>query len=173
MLTDGTPVVLRLVRPSDLSLLSSGFERLSPESRYHRFFGVKKALSPSELKFFTDCDGINHFALGAVLRGPDGKEHGLGVVRFVRVSAEPTAADAAVTVVDAMQRKGLGSLLVARLLAAAAERGIDELRFDVLASNRPMLAILRKLESRIGRRLNGHVDGGVVELSLRVPPRAA
>lgn len=172
-LADGTSVLLRPVRPSDAGLLSSAFERLSSESRYRRFFGYKKTLSAAELKYFTDCDGINHFAIGAVVRGPDGGERGVGVGRFVRLSTEPTAADAAVTVIDVMQHKGLGRLLVDRLLAAAAERGLKHLGFSVLASNQPMLAILRKLRTSTTPGVDPQIGRGVVQFSLRVPNPAA
>ena len=171
-LDDGTRVVVRPVRRSDVGLLRKGFEELSAESRYRRFFGAKKALSQAELSYLTECDGINHFAIGAVLAGPDGREQGVGVARFVRLTGE-NAADGAVTVIDAMHHKGLGGLLVDRLLAAAAERGIEELRFSVLASNHPMSAVLRKLETRSAPHIDEQIGGGVLEYRVKVSPRAA
>jgi GNAT superfamily N-acetyltransferase len=172
VLRDGTRVLVRPVRPSDAGLLTSGFERLSSESRYRRFFGYKKSLSADEVKYFTNVDGINHFAIGALVSGPDGKERGVAVGRFVRLSSPPTDADAAVTVVDAMQHKGLGRLLIERLLSAAGERGFKNLRFSVLASNRPMIAMLRKLKTGSTRSVDPQMGGGVVQFSLRVPSPA-
>ena len=173
VLHDGTRVLLRPVRPSDAGLLTSGFERLSSESRYRRFFGYKKTLSADEVKYFTNCDGINHFAIGALVSGPDGKERGVGVGRFVRLSCAPTDADAAVTVIAAMQHKGLGRLLIERLLVAAGERGFKHLRFSVLASNRPMIAMLRKVKTGSSRSVDPQMGGGVVQFSLPVPNRTA
>src|SRR5260370_34450461 len=66
-LADGTRVSLPAVRPSDSALLVEGFERLSPESRYRRFLGAKNVLAPAQLRYFSDCDGINHFATAALV----------------------------------------------------------------------------------------------------------
>jgi GNAT superfamily N-acetyltransferase len=172
LLADGTEVALRLIRPSDSGLLISGFERLSSESRYRRFFGYKKALSSAELEYFTHCDGINHFAIGAVANGPNGEEQGVGIARFVRLAIDATVADAAVTVIDIVQNKGLGRLLVDRLFAAAAERGIGQLRFSVLASNQPMLAILRKLKTSGAPGLESSLGRGVLQFSVPVRSQA-
>jgi len=165
---NGSTLVLRLVRPSDTALLLRGFERLSIESRYRRFFTPKKALSPVEVKYFTDCDGINHFAIGALVERADGSEEGVGVARFVRVPADPLAAEAALTVIDDCQHKGIGRMLLERLLAAAAERGLRELRFSVLAANGSMLDLLRRFEPPTGRRLQSQPGRGEVEFIMPV-----
>lgn len=144
-LTDGTSVTLRPVRETDSTLLVRAFEQLSPQSRYFRFFSSKQQLSAKEVRYFTDIDGMNHFAIGAVVERPDGTEEGVGVARFIRVRDDPLAAEAAVTVIDPYQQKGLGTLLTQRLLSAAAERGIERLEFFVLESNQSMLAIVRKV----------------------------
>ncbi len=167
-LADGTPVTLRVVRPSDSALLVEGFERLSPESRYRRFLGAKNVLSPAEIHYFSDCDGVNHFAIGAVVARPDGSEEGAGVARFVRLPHHPVAAEAAVTVVDARQHNGLGYLLAKRLVSAAAERGIRELQFHVLRMNRPMLSIVRKLGRTTERRVDPDLGTSVLNLALQV-----
>jgi GNAT superfamily N-acetyltransferase len=167
-LADGTYVTLRVVRPSDAALLVDGFERLSPESRYRRFLAPKNVLSPAEVSYFSNCDGINHFAIGAVVVRPDGSEEGAGVARFVRVPRNPLAAEAAVTVVDALQNNGLGYLLARRLVSAAAERGVCELQFHVLNTNRPMLCLVRKLGRVAERRVDSEFGGGVLNLAVQV-----
>jgi GNAT superfamily N-acetyltransferase len=134
-LTDGTDVVLRLVRPADRDLLRAGFDRLSPESRYLRFFAAKQELTEAELARLTDLDGVDHLAIGAVRERPDGGWEGLGVARFVRDPSAPDMAEAAVTVMDAVQGRGLGRLLLARLAEAARERGITRFAGEFLATN--------------------------------------
>jgi len=59
-LNDYTRLVLRPLRSDDASQLEAGFRQLSPESRYRRFLTHKISLSPSELRYFTQCDGTNH-----------------------------------------------------------------------------------------------------------------
>jgi GNAT superfamily N-acetyltransferase len=170
-LETGVPVVLRLVRPRDGRLLLAGFERLSPESRYRRFFAYRKDLSPIEVELFTHCDGVDHFAIAALLEREDGVEEGVGIARFVRLGKNPVAAEAAITVIDDYQGQGLGRLLLERLLWAAAERRICEMRFSVLAENKPMLSLLRKFGA-VKRGDDVEAGLGVVEVVLPVLDRA-
>jgi GNAT superfamily N-acetyltransferase len=163
-LNDGTGVHLRLVRPDDKPLLVAGFARLSPESRYRRFFSVKKELSEAELTYLTECDGQRHLAIAATRLLPDGTEEGLGVARFVRVSDDPGAAEAAVAVIDEYQSRGLGTLLLLRLIAAARERGIERFRAIIMTDNAPVLALLRDSGAHV---LQAGTDGDVgVEVFL-------
>ncbi|MBI1748557.1 MAG: GNAT family N-acetyltransferase [Acidobacteria bacterium] len=145
VLADGTLVRLRLVRPSDKELIATGFKHLSPTSRYRRFLSAKTALSESELTYLTELDGTDHFALGAITTLSDGTEKGLGLARFVRQTVDPFIAEPAITVIDEAQGKGLGRLLLLRLMAAAVERGLRCFRSDVLVPNEPMRALLREL----------------------------
>jgi GNAT superfamily N-acetyltransferase len=157
-LADGQRVVLRHVRPGDAAELRRAFERLSPESRYRRFFGGLMHLTDPMLRYLTEVDGRDHVAIVATTESPDLKsEQGLGVARFVRMKDEPTVAEAAVTVVDDAQRKGLGRLLATTLAESARERGVRMFRADVLAENEPMRGIMQE----IGAVERGR-DAGVV-----------
>jgi GNAT superfamily N-acetyltransferase len=149
VLSDGTRVVLRHIRPDDAAELRRVFDRLSPESRYRRFFGGVSQLSDAALRYLTEVDGHDHVAIVATAESPDLKtENGLGVARFVRLSDDPAVAEAAVTVVDDAQRKGLGTLLASTLAVAAAERGIHSFRADVLADNQPMVTLMHEAGAR-------------------------
>lgn len=164
-LRDGETVVLRLVRPADKAILRHGFARLSPESRYLRFFASKLALSEDELRYLTEIDQVHHFALGAVREHPWGDE-GLGIARFIQLPKEPGTAEAAIAVLDEMQGKGLGSLLFMRLVAAARERGVERVRCEVLGSNHGMQEFLKTVPAE--RTLT--VEAGVVRVDLTLPP---
>jgi len=149
VLADGTRVVLRHIRPDDGPELRKAFERLSPESRYRRFFGGVGRLSEAALRYLTCVDCHDHVAIVATGESPDLKtEPGLGVARFVRLADDPTVAEAAVTVVDDAQQKGLGRLLSITLARAAVERGIHTFRAEVLADNQPMVAIMHEIHAR-------------------------
>ena len=161
VLRDGSRVTLRLVRPDDRALLKRGFERLSPESRYRRFLVTKGELSDAELTYLTEVDGRDHFAMGAVVEDPLGREEGVGIGRFIRSATEPTVAEAAVAVVDDWQGKGLGTLLLLRLVSAARERGIERFAGQVLASNDAIRAVLAQFPT-----VSSHADGD--ELAVRV-----
>jgi GNAT superfamily N-acetyltransferase len=147
LLKDGTAVVLRLVHPGDKALLLEGWQRLSAETRYRRFHTPKAALSASELRYLTEIDQYDHVAIGAGCRC-EGRLVGLGIARFVRSETRPDVADAALTVLDDAQRKGLGRLLLTRLMAAARERGVARFEFDVLATNTAMRSLVKVLVPR-------------------------
>ena len=161
-LRDGTEVVLRLVQPDDKELLRRGFEGLSAESRYRRFFAAKTELSADELRYLTELDHVRHLAIGASTA--DGRE-GLGVARFIALDHQPGMAEAAVAVVDGVQGKGLGSLLFQRLVAAARERGVLGFRCEVLGSNRGMAELVRTLAPS----LSVECEAGVLRMEFPLP----
>jgi RimJ/RimL family protein N-acetyltransferase len=148
-LRDGTPVEIRPVVPSDKERLRRGFLRLSAQSRYRRFGMPVKELTPEQLRHLTEIDYANHMAWIAV-DPADPDRPGLGVARYVRLPDEPDVAEAAVVVADPYQGRGLGTVLLGMLGAAATANGIHRFRAYVLTDNRPMLEILREL--------GGHVE---------------
>ena len=164
-LRDGSTAVLRLIRPEDKETLRRGFDRMSPESRYLRFFTPKAALTDDELRYLTEIDQVRHFALGAARELPDGSEEGLGVARFVQLDGKPGAAEAAIAVVDDMHGKGLGTILFVRLIAAARERGVSRFHIEVLGSNRTMQEFVHALAPASTVK----VEQGVVTLDLPLP----
>ena len=153
VLHDGTPVRLRLVRPEDKELLRTGFERWSPASRYARFLAPKQSLSDDELRYLCEVDHEDHVAIGAVLDSNDDDAAlepaiapvGLAIGRFIRLADRPDTAEAAIAVADEVQHRGLGKLLLLRLVAAAAERGIAQFRCEILGSNAGMVALLSEI----------------------------
>jgi GNAT superfamily N-acetyltransferase len=139
MLRDGSAVVIRPVHRTDAGRVADGFARMSNESRRLRFLLPKKALSAAELRYFTDVDHHDHEALGA-LDSDDGR--GVGISRYVRHADDPQAAEVAIAVIDAWHRRGLGTLLLARLSERARQEGIRHFTGLVSAENVAMLALL-------------------------------
>jgi GNAT superfamily N-acetyltransferase len=142
-LRDGTPVLVRPIRPGDKALLRKGFEHLSEESRFHRFLAPISELGEGMLAYLTEIDYVDHFAWVAVLA--DDPEEGIGVARYVRLQDDPQIAEAAVTVIDEYQGRGLGSTLLGLLAAQALESGITAFRAYVLEDNAPMRELLEGL----------------------------
>jgi len=150
VLPDGTRILLRLIRPDDGDELRQGFARLSPATRYYRFFSELPRLSDAMVDYLTQVDGINHVAIIAEMDSPDLKTGtGLGIARFIRLEEDPTVAEAAVTVIDEAQGRGIGKLLLAALADAARERGIKTFRGQVLASNETMRHLLDELGANV------------------------
>lgn len=167
VLRDGTPVRLRLVTPDDKPLLVAVLARMSPASRYARFFAPKDSLTAGELRYLTELDHERHLAIGALAEAPgeDGAPVGYGVARFIRLPEPPATAEAAVAVIDDLHGRGLGKLLFLRLCAAAAERGIDHFRLDMLGSNTGMRALIEHISSE--HRIE--VRGGVMSIDMALP----
>lgn len=164
-LRDGLRVHVRLIRPSDKARLESGFRRLSPTSRYQRFFSGRGDLTAAELRYLTECDGIDHVGIAAeTCPGAGAEAEGVGTARFIRNREHPETAEAAVAVIDEYQRRGIGRLLLSRLIEAARERGIESLYCNVLSSNRAMRTMI--LEAAPGAVFRGGVEGGVLTVDV-------
>ena len=148
-LHDGARVTIRPVTPEDREELRRGLAELSPQSRYLRFMHVATLPTDELVTYLTSVDQRDHVAIGASIESPDLKtERGVGVARFVRLEGSSGTAEAAITVVDDMQRKGVGTLLLVELLRAAKARGIRTLRAEVLADNDTMRMILERAGAR-------------------------
>src|SRR3954467_5667835 len=167
-LADNTLLFLREIRPDDKKRRLASTDWLSEESRHRRFLGPKPSLSPSQLRYLTEVDGQDHYAIVAV---PDGRhpERIVAVGRFVRLADDPTSAEVAITVCDALQGKGLGGLLARRLSDAARDRGIERLTATIAAENRPALKLMRQID----QRLSSKVGSSVTERVARLPVRSA
>ncbi len=165
-LADGTAVRLRLLRPEDRAKLLAGFARLSDESRYARFFTAMPRLPDAIVDRLLHTDGWDHVAIAAEdADAPTATAAGYGIARFIRLEESPDVAEAAVVVVDDMQRRGLGKLLLARLAGAAHERGIARFRAEVLRSNQAVVSLLHDLD----HDSHPHFDGPVAVYELALP----
>lgn len=136
-LADGTPIRLRPILPQDKPQLQSALSRMSGDSRYRRFMATLSSLSAERLRYLTEIDYVNHFALAALALD----QHpplGIGVARYVRDPDKPHVAEPAVTVVDDYQGRGLGSLLLDEIMRDALDSGITHFRATLFADNTPM-----------------------------------
>jgi RimJ/RimL family protein N-acetyltransferase len=157
-LGDGTEVFVRPIQPSDKAMLAAGLTRLSETSRQRRFLGPKPRLTAAELRYLTEVDGHDHYAVVAVT--PQTGEI-VASARWVRLKTDPEAAEAAVVVCDALQGKGLGKQLARMLADAAAADGIRRIHATMLSDNPPALALMRVIAARLS---DGGHDHGVHEL---------
>ena len=149
-------IVFRAIGPEHRELIEEGFARLSPDARYLRFFGAKHRLTPGELRYLSEPDGDDHFALGAAWLHPSGMLEGLGVARYVRSPDDPKLAHVAVTVLDEAQGRGvLGLAQGHRLRHLVGEDGGtgEESGLDLLLALGTILQLLA--DSTIVFRLAG------------------
>ena len=160
-LRDGAEVRVRPIEPGDRDALAAAFERLSAESRYRRFLGPVERLGPSMLSYLTEVDHRDHEALAAFDPGGDL----VGVGRYVRDGGGATA-EAAVTVADEWQNRGLGTALTALLAERALDEGVGTFTASMLAENRDMLELLASVGSV---QVTGR-EGGTVEVEVALEP---
>ena len=74
----------------------------------------------------------------------NGKSRMIGVARLI-MDQDLTSGEVAVLVQDSFQGKRLGSKLVEMLIGIARERGLEDIRADVLTENKRMLNVFRRL----------------------------
>ncbi len=173
VIDDSLSIDLRPIAAHDKDNLRAGLARMSPESRYLRFFTDKGELSDKELEYLTEVDGWDHFALVASVGAtPDAAPQGVGVARFIRLSHEPSVAEPAIVVLDEYGGRGIGRLMMSRLVAAARERGVQSFRSEFLASNDAVRELLKSVSDDICFKRDGSVVVADFELGPQGPPRA-
>ena len=148
VLRDGKVASVRPVKPDDAGHFLDFFERLGPESRYFRFFRVKKTLDPAELEYFTHVDYRQRMALVAFAAG-----RMIGVGRYDAVEGDPATAEVAFAVADEHQGRGLGTELLQLLTNYARSHGITRFRAFVLPENRQMMRVFRNSGYELTRTL--------------------
>jgi len=161
VLHDGTTTRVRPIRATDAAALQAFHLGQSERSTYFRFFHPLERLPERELERLVGVDHRERVALVAVT-GPD--ERIIGVARYDRI--EDDSAEVAFNIADAHQGKGLGSVLLEHLAAAALERGVARFVAEVLPSNGRMLAVFRDAGFEVEQRSGD----GVVAVSFDIDP---
>jgi acetyltransferase len=135
---------------------------LSEETLRTRFFSVFKDISHEWLILFCNIDYDRHMAIVAEME-ENGKKIMIGVARLI-MNQDMTSGEVAILVRDKFQGKRLGSKFVEMLIGIAGERGLEEVRADVLTENDSMLKVFKRLG------FSTHwVPGGTSEALLKLP----
>jgi acetyltransferase len=154
-LRDGTTVRLRPARPEDEPLLHDLAAHMSPEDLRLRFFTPLRGLSHAVAARLTQIDYDREMALIAEHDGV-----ALGIAHFF-ADPDNARAEYAIAVRTDWHGRGVGHLLMTRLIDVARARRIGALVGEVLRENRPMLELCRAL----GFRLSADAaDPSVVEV---------
>jgi acyl-CoA synthetase (NDP forming)/RimJ/RimL family protein N-acetyltransferase len=159
LLADGGVAHLRPIRPSDADRLVAFYERVSPESKYLRFFAPYPRLSNRDVKRFTEVDYVNRVAFILTLG-----ENMIAVGRYDRV--EDDHAEVSFLIEDAHQGRGIAQLLLEHLAQAARERGITRFVAEVLPENRRMA----KVFADAGYRVSKGIEDGVLAVEFPILP---
>ncbi|MET3921525.1 GNAT family N-acetyltransferase [Arthrobacter sp. UYEF20] len=160
VLRDGGTAHLRPIHPADADAVQAFHVGQSQKSTYMRFFAFKSRLSAKELQRFTEVDYRDRVALVITIGGEI-----MGIGRYDRLD-DPEEAEVAFNIADAHQGRGIGSILLEHLAAAARENGIRRFSAEVLPENRKMLMVF----SDAGYDVKRHFDDGVVSLEFNIDP---
>jgi acetyltransferase len=157
-LRDGTPVVLRPIRPEDEPLIVQFHHSLSEESVYFRYFHLltlNRRIAHERLTRLCFIDYDREMALVAE-RPPSAPDHPtiLAVGRLSK-SRSLNQAEFALLVSDAQQHQGLGSELLKQLIQVGYDEGLEAITADILRENRAMQRVCEKLGFSLSRSPEG------------------
>lgn len=163
VLPDGEALLIRPLVSGDRYELAAGFRELTMRSRQLRFFQAPDELAPRDLDYLTNIDYRDHFAFAAFLLGGL-VPLGVGVARYLRDRQDPTVAEVAVTVLDAHQRRGIGTLLTRELGDVASTSGIRTFVSFLHGDNGVAIDLLAREGARVS-----WVEPGIARVELDVP----
>ncbi|MEV0152368.1 GNAT family N-acetyltransferase [Micromonospora sp. NPDC050686] len=164
LLSDGTTVQLRPIRPDDAPAIVAMHSRFSERTRYLRYFSPYPRIPERDLRRFVQVDHRDREAF-VVLAG----DRIVAVGRYERLGPQSPEAEVAFVVEDAYQGRGIGSVLLEHLADAARRYGIVHFVAEVLPANGAMLRVFADFGYQVQRQ---YADG-VVHLSFPIAPTEA
>ena len=155
------PLLLRPIRPEDGPAHLALFDALSAEDVRYRMFVRVRELSPSQLARFTQIDYDREMAFIATRVKPDGQNETLGVVRVV-ADPDNVSAEFAVMVRSDLKGRGLGRILMQKLIACCRARGTREIVGEALPQNTRVIRLVKSL----GFEVSSVPQDGTMQLRL-------
>ncbi|MEO6627799.1 MAG: GNAT family N-acetyltransferase [Aquihabitans sp.] len=160
VLADGGTMSVRPIRPDDVERILQFHDRQSPESIYFRFFSPRPRLSERDVTRFTHVDYVDRMAFVGLI-GDDL----VGVARYDRHRGRSDA-EVAFFIDDEHHGRGMATVLLEYLAAAAREAGISGFTASVLPQNRKMLGVF----TQAGFSSHSRFEEGVIEVELGIDP---
>jgi acyl-CoA synthetase (NDP forming)/RimJ/RimL family protein N-acetyltransferase len=161
LLSDGSTVQIRPIEPSDAEAIVAMHARFSDRTRYLRYFSPYPRIPARDLDRFVNVDHRDREAY-VVAYGPEL----IAVGRYERLGPQAPDAEVAFVVADAHQGRGIGSVLLEHLAAAAEGAGISRFVAEVLPENGAMLRVF----ADAGYHVNRSYADGVVHLTFPTAP---
>lgn len=161
----GHMIATRVVAPSDFGMIAELLAGLSAQSLFLRYCMPMPRMAPEmvarEATRLGQANSTRQLTVVALAR-VGGADRVIGVAEFVRDAANPAAAEIALVVADAYQRAGIGSALIAHLMAAARRQGISTLHATALAEN----AAVRRMVAHSGAAYTAETRQGVTTIQI-------
>ncbi len=149
-LKDGTPVLIRPIKPDDAAAHQEMVAGFSPQTRYFRFFSLREQITPEQLARFTQIDYDREIAVIAEIE-KGGEKISIGVNRLLYYP-HIDEYEFAIVVTDEWQQSGVGFLLMYRLICIAKDLGIKEIFGLVMRNNLNMMNFIKKFGFTIVER---------------------
>ncbi|HJV60747.1 MAG TPA: GNAT family N-acetyltransferase [Albitalea sp.] len=139
---DDHTLTVRPIRPEDEAQHRAFVDRLDPEDQRMRFFSSRRELPRTELARLVQIDYEREMAFIAIERSDEGTDETLGVVRAM-IDPDNVEAEFAIIVRSDLKARGLGYMLLQKMLRYLAQRGTQRVIGDVLRENQPMRDLVR------------------------------
>ncbi|MFZ1390402.1 MAG: GNAT family N-acetyltransferase [Dokdonella sp.] len=164
-LDDGTLLLLRPIAPGDVDALMRAFKRMTPEQVRARVFHALSELPEPVARSMCRIDPDHAVAL--VATDPNGAEiRGEARVHFDLITE---SAELAIAIDPDYTGRGLGRILIERLIAASRAHAMREIWGDTQAGNNAMLALTTRLGFSHRRQSD---DATLVRFQLDLQPVA-
>jgi acetyltransferase len=166
-LRDGTPVVIRPIRPEDEPLIARFHETLSDQSVYLRYFhpmALKQRVSHERLSRICFIDYDREMVLVVIKKEPDSGEQTIIAVGRINKLRGTNDAEFAITISDDYQRTGLGTVLLDQLVQIGRAEKIDRIIADILVENSGMQRVCEKVGFKLRYDSDEQVVKAVIEL---------
>lgn len=142
-------MTVRAALGSDAAEIVQAFDRLSADSKYTRFMAHKKRLDPAAIERGLHPVHGRAFVFVATVPASDGFDI-VGAAQYVRADDnDDRVCEFAITVADGWRGNGLAVHLLASLVRRSRRDGYATMEGLVVAANRPMLTLARKLRFKV------------------------
>jgi acetyltransferase len=171
---DGTPLIIRPIRPEDEPLLATFHEKLSEQTVYRRYFEhlhLSDRVRHERLTRICFNDYDREIAL--VAEHPGTEKGRPEIVGVARLSKSHTARDAefAVLVTDAYQRRGIGTELLRRLVQIGRDEKLSRITGQILRDNIGMVRSARNVGFNVQQPgANPAEYSNILEASITLDP---
>jgi acetyltransferase len=156
----GEEVEIRPIRPEDEPLMASFNRTLSPYSIYLRFFhpvSPAHLISHEQLATLCFIDYDREMTLVAERKDERGRNQIVGMGQLTKLQGTNDA-EFAILISDPYQRTGLGTELLARLVAIGRDERLDRIVAEILPENEGM----RRVAAKVGFAFSKVPDSNLV-----------
>jgi acetyltransferase len=157
-------VLLRPIKPEDGAQHLEFFNALNADDVHYRLFLPLRELRRSQLARLTQIDYDREMAFIATREDEGGHVETLGVARAIS-DPDNIAAEFAIIVRSDLKGKGLGEILLKKLVDYCNSRGTRELVGEALAENQRLIALARRFGFTVTASRATHIVSLKLELA--------